>query len=585
MTVSGKNEAFDTSTLVGNYLGMYFDKEQGVRLGETTVVSRKAHALIPGKKGHVRVLTNRDAGKTYRNFVDVDQVVHIDVHHSPGEIDPRLVARHIYWGIEQHLVEIDPSLGFNEEEKNKAVLEYALRIEVVTAAGKGTVYDLSQGEVRPPDESERHATHIHILASFTSDRYLMILPVAQAAEEAILEAGLSLGKIKRIVHGKEKAKQESLAGYLILPWRKSQGDYTSVLMRENQNQLILKLAEKFASVEELEEFMESYSSNIFKRKSREEQKRKVGDLDEYLEQLQDLGLMRKGLLGPTLTNEGKQLVQYMIRHRCDIEAEIRRSIRRTPGRSRSYQRIGKSERSASHIEFTNRNKTRPLGASHWSGDIAVPETIIQARKRGLVTGDSRLTIRKEDLQVYDRKSYVPIDICLLIDASASMAGDKRHAACYLAEHLLLTGREKVGVVIFQDTKARVVVPFTRNHKYLSRGLASIRPGGFTPMADGIATAVKLITTTKVSNPLLLMITDGVPNFPLWSMDAKADAMKAAEAIARSNIRFVCIGIESNKIFLRDLVEVGKGTLYVVDDLNQNCLIDIAKYERRMASHE
>jgi magnesium chelatase subunit D len=41
-----------------------------------------------------------------------------------------------------------------------------------------------------------------------------------------------------------------------------------------------------------------------------------------------------------------------------------------------------------------------------------------------------------------------------------MAGDKRQAACYLAEHLLLTGKEKVAVVTFQERNSQVVVPFT-----------------------------------------------------------------------------------------------------------------------------
>lgn len=575
-----KHEVFDTSSLIGNYLGMYFEKEQGVRLGESAVVSLKAHAQVPERRGHIRILVNRDAGKTYRDFVDTGQVVHIDVFHRPGAVDVRQVAKHIFWGIQNHLVSMDPSLQFNEDEKLKSALEYALKIEVVTRTGRGLVYELFQGEVQPVTESEEKLSHVHILAALTRERYGVILPVVEAVEEALLEADFELGKVKRIVHAKEKAKQENLAGYLILPWKKKSGEYSPLLLRENQNQLLLKLAEKFASVEELEEFLQSYTTNIFKRKSREEQKRKVGDLDEYLDQLEDLGLLKKGVLGPTLTKEGKELTKYLFEHKCDIEAEIRRSIRKSPGKSRRYQRIGSSERTASIIQFTNRNKTLPVSGRTWFGDLAVPETVIQAKKASLLRGDKTLTIRKEDMQVYDKRSYVPIDVCLVIDASASMAGDKRQAACYLAEHLLLTGREKVAVVIFQATKARVVVPFTRNHKMLSAGLATIRPEGLTPMADGLYTAQKLVTSSKVSNPLMVMITDGMPNFPLWSVDAKEDALEAATRIGKTKIKFVCIGLESNKVFLQEIVKLARGTLYVVDDLNKNSLIDIVKYEKR-----
>ena len=40
---------------------------------------------------------NRDAGKTYLDYVDADQVVHIDTHHKPGEINPLYVARAIFY--------------------------------------------------------------------------------------------------------------------------------------------------------------------------------------------------------------------------------------------------------------------------------------------------------------------------------------------------------------------------------------------------------------------------------------------------------------------------------------------------------
>ena len=103
-----------------------------------------------------------------------------------------------------------------------------------------------------------------------------------------------------------------------------------------------------------------------------------------------------------------------------------------------------------------------------------------------------------------------------------MAGDKRQAACFLAEHLLLTGKEKVAVVTFQERSSKVVVPFTRNESLLRKGLSTINPAGLTPLADGIMTALNLINNTRVRNPLLVLITDGIPNTPLWTMDAKSN---------------------------------------------------------------
>lgn len=575
-----KHEAFDKSSVVGNYLGIYFGQEQGIRLGESAVVSRKAHAVTPGKKGHVRILINRDAGRTYLNFVDSDQVVHLDVYHRPGVVDARQVAKQVFWAIENYLVEENPNLKFMEDEKFKNALDYALKIEVTTRTGKGLIYELFQGDVKPVSEKEEKLNHVHVLAKLSPEKYGIILPVAEAVEEAITRAGLELVKVRKISHGREKEKQENFAGYLMLPWKKPRGDFSPLLIRENQNQLILKLAEKFANIEEIEEFLESYTSNIFKRKSQDEQKRKWGDVDHYLEQLQELGLIKNTLLGPVLTKEGKEIKEFLVNHQCELEAEIRRKIRRTSSVSKRYQKMGKSEYKPSRVEFTNRNKAFRLSDRTWSGDLAVPETVIAAKKNSLLRGENHLTIRKDDLHIYDKKSYIPIDVCLLIDASASMAGEKRQAACYLAEHLLLTGREKVAVVTFQEMNATVAVPFTRNHKVLSKGLARIRPGGLTPMADGIFTSVELVKSSKVNNPLLILITDGMPNFPLWSFDAKNDALEAARKIAEAKIKFICIGLESNKVFLREIAKEAKGTLYIVDDLNRDCLINIVKYEKR-----
>ncbi len=578
--ITEKHEAFDKASMVGNYLCIYLGQDQGIRLGESTVVSRKAHAVVPGKKGHVQILTNKDAGRTYLNFIDADQVVHIDVFHEPGVVDPKLVAREIFTAIESHLVEERPGLSLMEEEKFKNIIEYMQCIEVTTAGGKGLAYDLLQGDVEPVVDEERKFNHVHVLARLSPERYGAILPVAEAAEEAVTKSGLELAKVKKISHGREKQKPENFAGYIVLPWKKFKGQLSPVLIRENQNNLILKLAEKFASLEEVEEFLESCTSNVFKRKSITEQKRKWGDIDHYIEQLKELGLMKNGFFGPVLTKEGRELKDFLADHRCELEAELRRNIRHTsPARSR-YQRMGKSEYKPSQIYFTNRNKTVRLGDGQWSGDLAVPETIIEAKKSSLLRGEEHLSIHKEDLRIYDRKSYVPVDVCLLIDASASMAGDKRQAACYLAEHLLLTGRDRVAVVTFQEMKATVVVPFTRNHKVLSKGLARIKPGGLTPMADGIFTSVELIKSSRVNNPLLILITDGMPNFPLWTFDAKNDTLEATRKVAEAKIRFVCIGLESNKAFLREVAKEGRGTLYVVDDLNRDSLVKIARYERR-----
>jgi len=159
-----------------------------------------------------------------------------------------------------------------------------------------------------------------------------------------------------------------------------------------------------------------------------------------------------------------------------------------------------------------------------------------------------------------------------------MVGEKIRAVSYLAEHFLLTSKEKVSVVSFQEMDSRIVVPFTKNHQKLQDGLRTLQPQGLTPLAKGIVTSIELIRRKRARNPLLVLITDGIPNFPLWTTDAQKDALKAAEMIANNKIRLVCIGVIPNEDFMKKLTATGQGNLYIVDELDKNSLVDVVTHE-------
>jgi len=84
----------------------------------------------------------------------------------------------------------------------------------------------------------------------------------------------------------------------------------------------------------------------------------------------------------------------------------------------------------------------------------------------------------------------------------------------------------------------------------------------------------------VRNPLLVLITDGIPNSALWTLDPKADALEAAAHIPENKIRLICIGVESNSLFLEKLANRANGSLYLVDDLNRDNLINIVRHEKK-----
>jgi magnesium chelatase subunit D len=568
---------------VANYLGLYLGQDQGVRLGDSTVVSTKAHRRMPEKKikGQVEILINSDAGQTYLNYVDPDQIVHIDVHHMPGNMDVKKVALAIYWAINEYVIEEDPQLQYVDDVRFKAVAAYAEKIHITTNLGQGWLFDVMQNEMEPYIEGEEGQDHVHILARLNRQNYALIYIIASAVEDIIQQSGIQLAEVRNITHGKEKKILDDFGNYIKLPWKKFKGkDAMLMAPDENVNQLVLKLAEKFGGVEDIEEWMQMYSTNIFKRKGADFQKKKWGDIDHYVKQLEELGLMQKTPLGRILTKQGLAVQDYVVKHRIELETEIRRNIRRVPGgRTSRFSKIGQSDQDTTDVQLVNYNRTVNK-RDNWTGNMAVAQTVVQAKKSGLLRGDKRLSIKKEDLHFYDKKSYIPIDICLLLDASGSMAGEKRQAASFLAQHLLLTGKERVAVVTFQERSARVVAPFTRSQSVLTKGLQTINPAGMTPLADGIMTALDLIKNSRVRNPLLVLITDGIPNAALWTMDAQADALSAAAYIPDQKIRFICIGVESNASFMEKLAKAGEGALYLVDDLNKENLINLVRYEKK-----
>ena len=65
-----------------NYLTSYFMKQQGVRLGETTVISGKVHGNDPAAPGLIRIYTDENAGRYYLQREEGDFVLHMDVSMS-----------------------------------------------------------------------------------------------------------------------------------------------------------------------------------------------------------------------------------------------------------------------------------------------------------------------------------------------------------------------------------------------------------------------------------------------------------------------------------------------------------------------
>ena len=179
-----------------------------------------------------------------------------------------------------------------------------------------------------------------------------------------------------------------------------------------------------------------------------------------------------------------------------------------------------------------------------------------------------------------RASLAPLSICLLIDASASMAGRRLLAAKHLARHLVLSTRDRVSLVAFQERSVCVQAPFTRDYGQIEAGLARIQPMGLTPLALGLTQGLELVRDARVRRPLLLLITDGIPTVPSITLDPLADALAAARQVSKARVPLGVIGLQPSRRYLGELAKAAAGSLHVVEELDADALMAFAHRERR-----
>lgn len=309
-------------------------------------------------------------------------------------------------------------------------------------------------------------------------------------------------------------------------------------------------------------------------------------------QLEDEGLVRRDLRGLRLTESGAELARYLDGHLRDIKLRFRKLIRRLPASGAAVRRKPGPSRSkpCPEVRWGPVRGSAPLPPGERMGDLAVPETVRAALRRALQesvnqggdpadTARSRLRVSRPDIHVHLRSGEAPLHICLLIDASASMAGRRILAAKHLVRHLLVSTRDRIAVIGFQERDVRVYVPFTRDWNQVEAGLARIQPLGLTPLAHGLTQSLELIRDSRVRRPLLLLITDGIPTVPLWSIDPLTDALEAARLVGEARVPFGCIGLQPSRRYLEEMVRKGSGTLHVVDELDEEALVRIAHQER------
>lgn len=170
-------------------------------------------------------------------------------------------------------------------------------------------------------------------------------------------------------------------------------------------------------------------------------------------------------------------------------------------------------------------------------------------------GDCAFTITESDIRYKKRETHIGATIVFVVDASGSMGAQKRMKETKEAILSMLMDsyqkRDKIGLVAFRRNSAEVLLEITSSAQAADNKLQMIPTGGRTPLASGLYTAWQLLKANKIKDPdmlpMVVLVTDGRANYPIFSQDPVEDAVKMARIIADEKFNSVVIDTEKEFI--------------------------------------
>ncbi|MCP8306510.1 MAG: putative cobaltochelatase [archaeon] len=225
-------------------------------------------------------------------------------------------------------------------------------------------------------------------------------------------------------------------------------------------------------------------------------------------------------------------------------------------------------------------------------DIAFDATFraaapFQSRRRKDSIGQGTLLIENCDLREKVREKKVSNLIVFVVDASGSMAAEERMVATKGAILSLLLDayqrRDRVGMVVFRKSEAKLVLPPTKSVELARKCLASLPTGGRTPMAHGLKlgmeTIRKYMWRDKEVVPLLVLVSDGRANVNLYGGNSVEEAKMMAREIRLAGIRSVAIDTERNFIsfgLVRQICTEMNGTYLHLEELKAASITSVVR---------
>lgn len=222
----------------------------------------------------------------------------------------------------------------------------------------------------------------------------------------------------------------------------------------------------------------------------------------------------------------------------------------------SYPRRARGKRGR-RLVLATRNPSgryvKPRLPDHGPVDLALDATLRAAAHRRVGTGMADRRLTPADLRYKKRSGKTQALLLLVVDASGSMRAQRRMS---IAKQLALSflkqayqRRDRVAMVVFHGSRARVLLPPTGAIALAQRLLQVLPTGGKTPLAHGLLLAYRLarreLWRQQSLIPIPIVISDGNPNVPCWSTDAQADAFRVCRALARLGLPALWIDTNTN----------------------------------------
>lgn len=240
------------------------------------------------------------------------------------------------------------------------------------------------------------------------------------------------------------------------------------------------------------------------------------------------------------------------------------------------------------LSFTRMNKGKVIGSKRGRGDdIAILDTIKASILNGGFDRERKeLKISEEDVRIRKRKKRTGAAILFVVDASGSMAAQKRMKETKDAVLSLLMDsyqkRDEVAMISFHREEAKILLPFTRSVLSAKRELQDLETGGKTPLSKALYVAGHFLDNKMRKDPeavpVLILISDGRANVGgVFTDDPVDDAIIVSRFLAKQKIHTAVIDTEAGfiKLGLPKLIGEHLGAVYYkIDDLKREAIEEI-----------